>query len=155
MALILDTAAVIGWVELQDPGLLQHLSDHAGDDIPMIHAVTLGELEGGVVQAPDDMLRSVRRSTLTFAREELDVVPLEKGSDLPELFGLVAASVSRKISHNDCWITAAAVSVDRELVTQDGRLVRQLETAVAAENPLTTWLTARDRRLTVTLCERG
>lgn len=57
MGLILDTSAVIGWVELQGEELVSHLAEAAGDETPAIHAVTLGELERGARQAGDAVTR--------------------------------------------------------------------------------------------------
>lgn len=71
MGLILDTSGVIGWVELQDTNLIEWLLENAGEDIPNVHIVTLGELERSVLEAPDEAARSRRADTLNFGRGEL------------------------------------------------------------------------------------
>lgn len=140
MALILDTSAVIGWLELKDPEVIKSLREHSTDAPPRVHSVTIGELERGVVQARDEVTRARRRATLRFAREQLHPLPLDVDADQPEAFGQIAAAVSRKISHNDTWITAAAVVEGRHLLTQDATLADKAERAADAKSPLGAWL---------------
>lgn len=141
MGLILDTSAVIGWVELQPDELVDYLIEAAGEETPAIHAVTLGELERGVRRAGDAVTRRTRLETLAFARDELDVVPLDPRGEQPALFGLLAASMSRKISHNDCWVTAAAVELHGTLITQDEQLAIRLNSARRqVGSPIAEWL---------------
>lgn len=150
---MLDTSAVIGWVELQSPELLAHLRDRGEDAVPRIHTVVLGELERGVASAPDDAIASRRTSTLTFARDDLAVTAWEAGEQA-HLFGLVSASISRKLSQNDCWIAAAAIAEGCELVTQDRNLADRLNAAAAGDSALAGWLRARDRVHITTYCPR-
>ena len=140
MALILDTSAVIGWVELKCPEIISVLREYSGDGSPRVHAVTIGELERGVAQAEDDVTRARRRATLRFAREQLAPLPLDPSGDQPEAFGEVAAALSRRISHNDSWIAAAAITESRHLLTQDAMLAEQASHAVTAAGPLAEWL---------------
>lgn len=151
---MLDTSAVIGWVELQDAGLVRWLLEAAGDGVPAIHAVTLGELERGVLEAPDEATKARRGATLRFSREELTVVPLSASAEQAHLFGIVSSAVSRKVSHNDCWITAAALEADDALVTMDHRLAEQLRSAADGEGHLADWLAARERTLEIKYCSR-
>ncbi|WP_141004803.1 type II toxin-antitoxin system VapC family toxin [Nocardioides humi] len=151
---MLDTSAVIGWVELQSEELVQWLLDAAGDTVPAIHAATLGELGRGVLEAPDETTRTRRRATLRFGAEELTVVPLSATSEQAHLFGVVSAAVSRKVSHNDCWITAAALDADDTVVTMDERLADQLRAAVEGDGHLADWLAERERTLDVKYCSR-
>jgi len=151
---MLDTSAIIGWVELQDVGLVQWLLDVAGDSVPGVHAVTLGELERGVLEAPDDTTKERRRATLRFTREELAVVSLSATTEQVHLFGVVSAAVSRKMSHNDCWITAAALEAGDTLVTMDKHLADQLDAAARTDGHLADWLDARKRSLDVKYCGR-
>ncbi|MFT4011339.1 MAG: PIN domain-containing protein [Nocardioidaceae bacterium] len=151
---MLDTSAVIGWVELQNSELVRWLLDSAGDAVPAIHAVTLGELERGVLEATDETTRTRRRATLRFSAEELNVVSLSATGEQAHLFGVVSAAVSRKVSHNDCWITAAALTADDTVVTMDKRLADQLRAAADTDGHLADWLAARERTLDVKYCSR-
>lgn len=149
MALILDTSAVIGWVELKDAAVIEAIRLHSADGSPRVHAVTIGELERGVAQATDEVTQSRRRATLRFAREQLAPVPLDSDGDQPEAFGLIAAAVSRKISHNDTWITASAVTERRHLLTQDATLAQKVADAATSGSTLHAWLSAHRYRLDV------
>jgi len=140
MALILDTSAVIGWVELQDPAIIQALRNHSADSSPRVHTVTIGELERGVAQAADETTRARRAATLRFAREQLAPLPLDPDGDQPEAFGQIAAALSRKISHNDTWIVAAAVTERRHLLTQDAALAEKATKATTSPGSFAAWL---------------
>lgn len=148
MALILDTSAVIGWVELKDTGVIDAIREHSGNGNPRVHAVTIGELERGVTQAPDEITQRRRRTTLRFAREQLAPIALESDGDQPEAFGLIAAAVNRKVSHNDTWIAAAAVTERLRLLTQDAVLAERTINA-STTSPLSDWPAARGYRLDV------
>lgn len=149
MGLILDTSAVIGWVELQDAPLIEWLLVNAGEDIPKVHIVTLGELEHGVLEAPDEAAKSRRADTLTFARDELRLTSFSATVDQAHLFGIVSSAVSRKASHNDCWITAAALGANDTLVTMDQKLAEMLRAASQDSSHLSRWLRTRQRQLEV------
>lgn len=140
MALILDTSAVIGWVELKSAEITKALRDHSVDGSPRVHTVTIGELELGVAQADDEVTRARRRATLRFAREQLAPLPLDADGDQPEAFGQIAAALSRQISHNDNWITAAAITERRHLLTQDAALAEKAVRAATTPGPLADWL---------------
>lgn len=148
MALILDTSAVIGWVELKDADIIQALRDHSADGTPRVHTVTVGELERGVAQAADEVTRARRRATLRFAREQLAPLPLDADGDQPEAFGQIAAALSRKISHNDTWIAAAAITERRHLLTQDGEFAERA-TRAATTGPLAAWLSIHHYNLDI------
>lgn len=154
MALILDTSAVIGWVELKDAAVIDAIRSHSADGSPRVHAVTIGELELGVAQATDEVTQSRRRATLRFAREQLAPVALDSDGDQPEAFGQIAAAVSRTISHNDTWIAASAVTERRQLLTQDATLADKAAGAVTGGSTLHAWLSARRYRLEVILVPR-
>lgn len=149
MALILDTSAVIGWVELKDPEVIKAIRSNSTDESPRVHSVTIGELERGVTQADDEVTRARRRATLRFAREQLAPLPLDADGGQPEAFGQIAAALSRKISHNDNWIAAAAVAEKRQLLTQDATLAEKAKQAAEAEGPLRTWLHLHEYSLQV------
>jgi predicted nucleic acid-binding protein len=140
VALILDTSAVIGWVELKDAAIIEALRNHSADGSPRVHAVTIGELERGVAQAADEVSRARRGATLRFAREQLAPLPLDPDGDQSEAFGQVASALSREISHNDTWIVAAAVSERRHLLTQDAALAAKAAKAATTPGPFATWL---------------
>ena len=118
MALILDTSAVIGWVELKDAAIIEALRNHSADEVS----------------------RARRGATLRFAREQLAPLPLDPDGDQSEAFGQVASALSREISHNDTWIVAAAVSERRHLLTQDAALAAKAAKAATTPGPFATWL---------------
>lgn len=149
MGLILNTSAIIGWVELQDANLIEWLLENAGEDIPNVHIVTLGELERGVLGAPDEAARSRRDDTLNFGRDELRQASFSDTVKQAHLFGIVSSVVSRKVSHNACWITAAALGANDTLVTMDQQLADQLRAASQVANHLSRWLRKRQRQLEV------
>ena len=149
MALILDTSAVIGWVELKDAAIIEALRKHSADGSPRVHTVTIGELERGIAQAADEVTRARRATTLRFAREQLAPVPLDPDGDQPEAFGQIASALSRKISHNDNWIVAAAVAERRHLLTQDAALAERATKAATMPGPLKAWLTSHRYRLDI------
>jgi predicted nucleic acid-binding protein len=128
--LILDTSAVIGWVELQSPSLIAVLDrELADDETPLVHAVTIGELEHGVAHsapAGDEHAVRGRAATLWFARAELDLVDLSTDSDQPRLYGVISAATGRRIAQNDRWIASGALDGGHTLVTQDPDLAHQL-----------------------------
>lgn len=155
MALILDTSVVIGWVEFKDVAVIEAIREHSGDGSPRVHAVTIGELERGVAQAPDEITQRRRSATLRFAREQLAPIALDADGDQPEAFGQIAAAVNRKITHNDTWIAAAAVTERRSLLTQDAVLAEKTATAATASPPLSDWLSAHSYRLDVIYVPRS
>lgn len=133
MGLILDTSAVIGWLERAAADVVAEIRAH--NEIPFVHVVTIGELCEGVERArgaAPGVLAS-RQATLDFARTELLTVP---PPDLAEAaaFGVISAAVGRGLSHNDKWILARTV-VDRHLlVTQDRDLAEAARSDVLARS---------------------
>lgn len=67
MGLILDTSAVIGWVEHQSEDLISWLLAAVEDATPAVHVVTLGELAQAVRAARNDEIRAARLDTLSSA----------------------------------------------------------------------------------------
>lgn len=122
MGLLLDTSAIIGWLERRDPGVTETIA--SDPDVPAISAVTLGELHRGVRRARDDRTRVVRRLHLAFVGDRLDIVPVDHESG-PRWAGL-ADLLPRHLGHNDIWIAAAAATTSRQLVTQDEQLATAL-----------------------------
>lgn len=90
----------------------------------MCHFVSLGELESGVragVRSGIDAdLLLLRHRSLDFA-ERMPACRMPSAADIA-CFGIVVASTSRKLSHNDQWILSAAVVHGSTLVTEDDRL---------------------------------
>ena len=120
MGLILDTSAIIGWLERGSDSVVAAIREH--DDVPLMHAVSLGELEAGVANARregDRLKIETRTNTLDFARDKLTGVTIDPGGEQPYIFGLLSAGTSRKLSQNDKWIASAAISGRHTLVTQD------------------------------------
>ncbi len=116
---MLDTSAVIGWLERRDKPVAQAIS--TAREIPFVHVVTLGELHDGVERARRgskvEVLAS-RMATLRFVVAELSVAePL--GADDAALFGVVSSVIGRGLSHNDKWILARVILAEHALVTQD------------------------------------
>lgn len=147
--MIIDTSAVIGWVELKDADVIGAIRAHSADGTPRVHAVTIGELERGIAQATDEITHARRQATLRFAREQLTPIALESDADQAEAFGQIAATVSSKISHNDTWIAAAAVTEGRHLLTQDALLAEKAVHSATTKTPLYDWLVMKGYRLNV------
>ncbi len=82
-----------------------------------VSAVTIGELRWGVLMAPDDMARSRRLDTLSFA-ERLEPIPVD---------GRVAAAwallrqrlkaAGQRMEINDSWIAATEIAYGWAVVT--------------------------------------
>lgn len=118
MTFLLDTSAIIGWLERHNSSLPSMLE---ASDTALYHPVTLGELHAGVERADSDAERDMRRNTLAFTSQRLEAVDAHVLAH--EQFGLLTARFSRKLSHNDYWIVAAAVaSPGLVLITEDQKL---------------------------------
>ncbi len=118
MKLLLDTSAIIGWLERNDSTLPALM---AQSDTVDYHPVTLGELHAGVQRAGTEAELQMRTNTVRFTQSRLqavvhDVLPYEQ-------FGFLTARFSRKLSHNDFWIVASSLAAgDYMLVTEDAKL---------------------------------
>lgn len=131
MGVILDTSAVIGWLERGNQTVADVLAEHG--EVPFVHVVTIGELHEGVVRAasmPDDVLRS-REATLRFVLEELAPAPAPDEREA-RVFGVVSATTNRQLSHNDKWIVSRAALDGLHLVTEDNGLADAVESASLA-----------------------
>lgn len=122
--MILDTTAVVGLLELaaDRPLLVAAIRRHSDpDDLPRLHLVTLGELRAGVEQVSmqgEQARIDARTATLRAATSKrFRHVTIEQ--DDWECFGSISAQVSRRPTHNDKWIVAAALSRRLTLITQD------------------------------------
>lgn len=120
MALVLDTSAVIGWVERNDPTIRAAVLS-AGEK-PAVSIVTIGELHAGVARASlagDVAAVSFRERTLSTARG-LEIVPVS--DDVATTFGDLRARLPLSFSANDLWIVATAIAQQATLATHDERL---------------------------------
>lgn len=125
MALILDTSAVIGWVERRNQNVIDALA--ATERLPVISIVTLGELFQGVESARhanDAAALAIRQRTLSLAHRRLPRVGVDESD--AKLFGRLSAVLSGTVSHNDRWIAAGSIRVKRTLVTEDAELAGAL-----------------------------
>lgn len=124
MGLILDTSAIIGLAERDNSETAALIA--AEEELPILHIVSLGEIHAGVSRAIttglDQRIVDARRRTLSIASECSITRTME-----PAFFGAIAAEVSRKLSHNDMWIAAAAFHHQALLVTEDKALADQLQ----------------------------
>lgn len=86
-----------------------------------VSVVTLGELQLGVLSAPDDVIRARRAGTLALARTA-DPIPISEAV-MVEWARLVAdcraAGVHRTVKLTDSLIAATAVEHGLAVVTQD------------------------------------
>lgn len=85
----------------------------------MVSVVTVGELEAGVLLAPDEPVRARRLRRLSSILAAAPVVPI--GSDVAARYGELRAATGRAPA-NDLWIAATALASDFTLVTADERL---------------------------------
>jgi len=81
--------------------------------------ITIGELWLGVLAAPDDRTRLVRRAALTQAMS-FDPLPVDEpvAQAWAELQRAVAVT-GRRIGRNDSWIAATAIAHGLPVATQD------------------------------------
>ncbi|MGF1647031.1 MAG: type II toxin-antitoxin system VapC family toxin [Kineosporiaceae bacterium] len=82
-------------------------------------AVTIGELEAGVLAARDTLTRARRLRTIEGA-SELEVIEVDTGA--AHRWAEIRVSLreaGRRMPVNDAWIAACALSRDLPVVTQD------------------------------------
>lgn len=125
MALMLDTLAVLGWLERKTPGVSDAV--RSAGATPLIHIATLAELHEGVARAEAVGAASTeqRRQTLEFVLQRLGRTPAPSEIDA-DCFGRLSACTSRRLSHNDKWIVAASIIGGHRLLTEDARLHAQV-----------------------------
>jgi hypothetical protein len=88
-------------------------------DTSAVSAVTLGELQAGVLAAGDTAIRSRRLATLAAVS---DVEVLAVDEDVAASWALLRvhlAESGRRLNVNDLWIAATALAHRIPLVTQD------------------------------------
>ncbi len=123
MTFVLDTSAIIGMIERQNPRVGEVLRSDGNTELPVCHVVSLGELAGGIHSArvrSDESAVAEREQTLSIARS-LAAPRDPLGRSEVECFGIITALTSRKLSHNDQWILACAAAEQAHLVTEDRR----------------------------------
>jgi predicted nucleic acid-binding protein len=113
--LLLDTSAVIGLFERQDPRLRTLVSRSAAE--VAVSAITLGELEHGMYTNPSE----IRRETLAVASGAMTRIDVD-GMFAPRCYGFIRSETSRRVGGLDCWIASSAVTAGLDLVTQDAHL---------------------------------
>ena len=111
MTVLFDTSALISSNEAE----LAHLGEAA------VSAISIGELEVGVLAAPNDSERAVRLRRLSSIVADSPVLPVDRA--VATRYGELRAATGR-IPSNDLWIAATALAHDFTLVTADERLVK-------------------------------
>jgi len=86
-----------------------------------VSAVSIGELEAGVLSAPSDSERAVRLRRLGSILAESALLPVDRS--VAARFGELRAATGR-LPSNDLWIAATALAHDFTLVTADERLAK-------------------------------
>ena len=118
MTYLLDTSAIIGWLERRDSSLPVLL---ASSDTALYHPVALGELYAAIERAATTPERNMRTNTLRFTVQRLQQI--DEHALPAEQFGFLTARFSRKLSHNDYWTVASAIAIGGlTLVTEDEKL---------------------------------
>ncbi len=110
MNALVDTSVLIGTTSIRDE---QDTANWA------ISAVSLGELEAGVLLAVDAEARAARLRRLSAVLAEAPVIPIDQY--VAVRYGELRA-VSGRGPTNDLWIAATALSHDLLLITADERL---------------------------------
>ena len=88
-------------------------------EISTVSAVTIGELQWGVLTTDDDKLRSQRMGTLSLA-EGLDPFPVdERVAAAWALLRVQLKLAGQRMEINDSWIAATAIAQGLPLLTQD------------------------------------
>jgi predicted nucleic acid-binding protein len=115
---LLDTSAIIGWLERSDSSLPSLI---AASDSALYHPVALGELYAGIERAGTSPEREMRTNTLRFTVQRLEQIGEHA---LPaEQFGFLTSRFGRKLSHNGYWTVATAIAAGGlTLVTEDVKL---------------------------------
>jgi len=114
--------------------------DAAGIDVDdgwSVSAITVGELEAGVLLARDRAVRAARLRRLTAVLAEAPVLRVDR--EIAARYGELRAHSGRSPS-NDLWIAATALAHDLMLITGDQRqswlpLVRTRLVAAESSSP--------------------
>ncbi len=84
----------------------------------VISIVTVGELEAGVLLAPDSSIRALRLRRLAAVLAEAPALPVDR--TVAARYGELRAATGRSPT-NDIWIAATALAHDLTLITGDDR----------------------------------
>lgn len=106
MGSLIDTSVLV-----RSPGGLGVLVDEWA-----ISTVTVGELEAGVLLAPDAASRAARLALLAAVLAEAPALPVDR--HVASRYGALRAASGRRPS-NDLWIAATAIAHALTLVTAD------------------------------------
>ena len=110
---LLDTSVFIAR-EARRPFDVAALPDECGVSI-----VTIAELRLGVLQARDDLTRSMRLATLTAA-QRLEPLPIDQRvATAWSLLRRQLRTAGLRMEVNDSWIAATAIAHGMAVVTQD------------------------------------
>ncbi len=120
--------------------MLVRTVDAAGIDVDdgwSVSAITVGELEAGVLLARDRAGRAARLRRLTAVLAEAPILRVDR--EVAARYGELRAQSGRSPS-NDLWIAATALAHDLTLITGDQRqsalpLVRTRLVAVESPSP--------------------
>lgn len=106
MTALIDTSVLIRGItpEISEPWALS--------------AISVGELEAGVLTAPDDATRALRLRLLTAVLAEAPVVDVDRM--VATRYGELRTASGRRPT-NDLWIAATALAHDFTLITGDER----------------------------------
>ncbi|MCL2594804.1 MAG: hypothetical protein FWD83_04730 [Promicromonosporaceae bacterium] len=124
---MLDTSAVIGWLERGNERVLQEIAK--AELVPCVHLVTVGELVEGCERVRPSAGEPSSATAVFHRRQrvhdfvvgELVIAPAPTLKDAV-IFGKISAIVGRSLSHNDKWIMAAALLGGHLLVTEDAAI---------------------------------
>lgn len=83
-----------------------------------VSAMSIGELEAGVLIAGDEAMRAQRLRLLAAVLAEAPILPMDRGVALR--YGELRAATGRQPT-DDLWVAATALSHDFTLITADER----------------------------------
>jgi predicted nucleic acid-binding protein len=87
--------------------------------IPAVSIVTVAELRAGVLTAPDERSRAIRRETLRLALASVLFLVDEPVAEAWAELRRALRELKRRMPGNDSWIAATALAYGLPVVTQD------------------------------------
>ena len=133
MVVMLDTSAVIAWVERKHLGVRAAVVESGA--IPSLSVITLGELHHGAESAPDERRRRQRQATVEACRL-MDVRPVSE--PVARRYGQLSADLPRRVGAADRWIAATAAVHGHLLLTFDRELADDLLKITQVDEPMPT-----------------
>lgn len=124
MGLVLDTSAIIGWLELRDPAIRKLIEERSDDEL-VVPFAAIAELRRGVEMADGD-LAEARQRLVDFVAAHLSI-RYPTGTTCQH-WAAIAGTLPRRVGHNEAWMAAIARDEDSTLVTQDADLAAALGT---------------------------